>query len=318
MAIALGVLGCSDAGTTLTDAGAVPDGSIADGTSNDAGGDALVTDAPVPTGFGKALRFRGNGTNDQDRVKVRIDQPGQTSGTWPADVGATDFTIEWWMKGALAENAAKAVSCGNVLGWINGNIIVDRDRYNGDRKLGVSIGAGKVAFGVTGAATGDTTICGTTNVLDGAWHHVAVERRRSDGRMWIFVDGAIQAEADGPDGDVSYPNGAQPGNFCGGPCTNSDPFLVLGAEKHDADPVNYPAFSGTMDELRLSTTLRYSAPFTRPTQPFATDAQTLALYHFDEGQGDVVSDTSGAAGGPSNGERKLGGNPAGPEWVDAQ
>ena len=38
--------------------------------------------------------------------------------------------------------------------------------------------------------------------------------------MWLYVDGTLQASADGPDGDVSYPDNGVPGNFCGGPCTD--------------------------------------------------------------------------------------------------
>jgi hypothetical protein len=205
------------------------------------------------------------------------------------------------------------VSCGSNINWIFGNIVVDRDRFNQDRKFGLSIASGRIVFGVSGNGTGDETICGTTSVLDGQWHHVAVQRRRADGRLWLFVDGAPQAEADGPDGDVSYPDAGVPGSFCGGPCTNSDPFLVIAAEKHDAGPA-YPSYAGWLDEVRLSTVLRYAGPFTRPSQPFASDVATAALYHFDEGTGNVVGDASGAAGGPSHGVRRFGGAPAGPEW----
>ena len=83
------------------------------------------------------------------------------------------------------------------------------------------------------------------SVLDNQWHHVAVQRRRSDGFLSLYVDGTLQASADGPDGDVSYPDNGVPGNFCGGPCTNSDPFLVLGAEKHDAGAA-FPSYEGLL------------------------------------------------------------------------
>ncbi|MCU0479114.1 MAG: PQQ-dependent sugar dehydrogenase [Chloroflexi bacterium] len=263
---------------------------------------------------GTSLRFHGNGTADVDRVKIRVDDPTNANPGPPADVGAADFTIELWMRGRAAENPAPAVACGANVSWISGHVLVDRDRYNQDRKFGVSVAGGRLAFGVSGAGTGDRTICGTSDVLDDRWHHVAVQRRRADGRLWLFVDGVKEAEADGPDGDVSYPDDGVPGPFCGGsPCTGSDPFLVIGAEKHDAGP-GYPSFGGWVDELRISTTLRYASTFTRPAGPFAPDASTAALYHFDEGGGDVVADSSGAAGGPSPGERRFGGSPAGPEW----
>ncbi len=250
---------------------------------------------------GYSLAFNGTGSGDVDRVKIRVDDPATTTPGPPADVGATDFTLEFWVKASAADNPAPAASCGADLSWINGNIVVDRDRFNQDRKYGVSIAGGRIAFGVSGNATGNRTRCGAINVLDSQWHHIAVARRASDGFMWIYVDGTLDASGDGPDGDVSYPDNGVPGNFCGGPCTNSDPFLVLGAEKHDAGPA-FPSYKGLFDELRISRVLRYTANFTRPRAPFFADASTAALYHFDEGAGAVANDVSGSTGGPSHGD----------------
>ena len=267
----------------------------------------------VPAG-NSSLRFFGNGVADIDRVKIRIDDPANSDPGPPADVGATDFTLEFWMRASAAENAAAAVSCGANINWIYGNIVMDRDRYAQDRKFGLSLAGGVPVWGVSGDGTGDRTICGATDVLDDEWHHVAVQRRRSDGWMWLFVDGALEAEGDGPDGDVSYPDDGVPGDFCGGPCTNSDPFLVFGAEKHDAGP-EFPSYSGYLDEIRVSNVIRYTTPFLVLPFPFVADANTVALYHLDEGAGDFIGDTSGAADGPSHGERRFGGSPAGPIWT---
>ena len=52
------------------------------------------------------------------------------------------------------------------------------------------------------------------------------------------------------------------------------------------------SIDGTIDEFRISTSVRYTADFT-PADRFEPDADTLALYHFDEGQGDVLIDSSG-------------------------
>lgn len=261
----------------------------------------------------RSLRFHGNGTGDIDRVKIRVDDTATSLPGPPADVGATDFTIEFWMKANAAENTAAAVVCGDDVSWIYGNTVFDRDRYAQDRKFGLSIAGGRFVWGVSGNGTGDRALCGVNDVLDSTWHHVAVSRRRSDGRMWLHVDGVLEGEVDGPNGDVSYPDDGVPGDFCGGPCTQSDPFLVIGAEKHDAGSA-YPSFSGWVDEVRLSRRLRYTGAFSVPTQPFVSDADTVAPYHLDEGTGDVVGDASGAAGGPSPGVRRFGGSPAGPEW----
>ncbi len=264
----------------------------------------------VPAANATSLQYFGNGDNDIDRVKIRIDDPSNNNPGPPADVGAGDFTIEFWLK-ATADNSAGAISCGFNYSWINGNVVVDRDRFNQGRTFGVSLGAGRVAFAIQNGSFESRTICGSTDLRDGAWHHVAVQRRRSDGFMWLYVDGALEASGDGPDGDVSYPDNGVPTNDCSGPCTGSDPFLVIGAEKHDAGP-QFPSFFGWVDELRLSDSLRYSANFTPVQQAFVADAQTAALYHFDEGSGDVISDS--AFGSQSPGQRSFGGSPAGPIW----
>jgi concanavalin A-like lectin/glucanase superfamily protein len=260
-----------------------------------------------------ALRFFGTGTSDIDRVKIRIDDPSNSNPGPPADVGATDFTIEFWMRANAADNGAPAVGCGNNGNWMFGNMILDRDRYNDDRVFGLSMAGGRIVFGVTGNGTGRRTICGNRSVDDGLWHHVAVTRARATGALQLFVDGVLNASAaNGPGGDISYPDNGVPGNYCGGPCTNTDPFLVIGAEKHDAGT---PAFNGFIDELRLSNVLRYIGSFAPPTARFEPDANTVALYHFDAGSGDPILDSSGAPGGPSDGFRRLGGTPAGPLWV---
>ena len=51
-------------------------------------------------------------------------------------------------------------------------------------------------------------------------------------------------------------------------------------------------FHGDLDEFRISSVARYHDTFT-PKPRFEPDADTLALYHFDEGEGDVLKDSSG-------------------------
>jgi hypothetical protein len=261
-------------------------------------GTTAATTAPAPTG--SSLRFFGTGSDQVDRVKIPLD------GGTRANVGATDFTIEVWLRGNVADNEP-AGSCGtNEAAWITGNIFIDRDVYNqGDYgDFGLSLYDGRVAFGATRDRDG-STICGSTNVLDGAWHHVAVTRRASDGRLQLYVDGRLDAEAatSGATGDISYRVGR-------GSSYPDDPFLVLAAEKHDAGS-GFPSFNGYLDELRLSTTLRYDGAFDRPAGPFTPDADTAALYHFDEAGGTTLGD----AVGTSPGQLNVGGDDNGPQWV---
>lgn len=257
---------------------------------------------PVAAQTSYSLRFYGHGDDDLDRVKIAL------SGSRPVNMGATDFTIEFWMKASAAENTSGSCQTASNDTWINGNTIIDRDIYgNGDHgDYGISLYGGRIAFGVDNGSNKQTR-CGSTNVADGQWHHIAVTRRFSDGYMQIYVDGQLDAQGSGPSGNISYRIGRST-NY-----PDSDPFIVIGAEKHDVGP-NYPSFSGFLDELRFSTTLRYTSAFTAPTSPFSPDAQTVGLYHFDEGTGNTVGDSSGAAGGPSTGTRKYGGSPAGPVW----
>ena len=60
-------------------------------------------------------------------------------------------------------------------------------------------------------------------------------------------------------------------------------------------------------EVRISKVARYDKDFT-PAKRFEPDADTLALYHFDEGSGDVLKDSSG------NGHH---GKIVGAKWVKA-
>ena len=276
-----------------------------------------LTPVYLPPG-GFSLRYYGNGYGDLDRVKVAIDDPTTTVPGPPSDVGSTDFTLEWWIKVPSGENPAALPACGADDSWRLGNVLIDRDRFGQNGDYGVSLGGGHIVFGVTGADGSQRTLCGTTSLADGLWHHVAVQRRVSDGWMSIYLDGALDAEADGPDGDIAYPDDATPLNLCGSggtsPCAN-DPYLVFGAEKHDQSRSTYLSFHGWLDEIRLSTVLRYTAAFTRPASRFTTDASTVGLWHFDEGYGNVIHDDS-VPNGPSLGDRNYGGVTNGPEWTD--
>ena len=263
--------------------------------------DAALSPVWNPPG-GFSLRFYGNGYGDLDRVKIHIDPPV------PADIGGEDFTLEWWMKVVPAENDSPDCAVGGD-NWFYGNTVFDRDVFGeGDLgDYGVSLAGGVVAFGV-GRGSARETICGATDLQDGAWHHVAVSRSPA-GDMRIFVDGQLDASGSGPAGDIRYRDG-RPSSY------PNDPYLVIGAEKNDLDNSLYPSFSGWLDEIRLSNSLRYLADFSPPPSRFTPDANTVALYHLDEGFGNTIGDSSGAAGGPSHGVRKYGGVINGPEWTD--
>jgi len=236
-----------------------------------------------------------------DRVKIPL------NGNTRANIGAGDFTIEIWIRGALGDNGAGNNCSGGEAAWINGNIFIDRDVFGGGDfgDFGLSLYAGRVAFGASSASNGDT-ICGSRNVLDGAWHHIAVTRQASNGRLQLYVDGQLDAQVGSSPatGNISYRVGR------GTAYPDSDPYLVLAAEKHDAGG-SFPSFNGSLDELRLSTTIRYNGNFTRPGGAFAPDGNTAALYHFNEGGGTTLNDAIGTSPGRIN----VGGPSGGPHWT---
>ncbi|MGA9531756.1 MAG: carboxypeptidase regulatory-like domain-containing protein, partial [Anaerolineales bacterium] len=189
-----------------------------------------INDIWSPPG-GYSLRFEGNGYGDLDRVKIQLDGPAR-----PVNVGSTDFTLEFWMKATPGEN--DSVACSNADGaWINGNTVFDRDVYGaGDHgDFAVSLMNGRIAFGVNNGTSG-STVCGTVNVADGGWHHIAVQRAINTGLLQIWVDGVLDSETSGPTGDISYRDGRTVHSSY-----PNEPFLVIGAEKHDLDNNLYPS-----------------------------------------------------------------------------
>jgi hypothetical protein len=263
--------------------------------------------APLAQSFQTSLRFFGTGSGDIDRVKIPLDNPHRS-----VDVGG-DFTIEFWLKAVPGSNSIPQYCAESTSQdtWTNGHIILDRDIFgDGDfGDYGISLADGRVAFGVA-VGSSRRTICGTSDLRDGQWHHIAVTRQSSSGQLRIFVDGQLQKSQNGPTGDLSYRNGRSTS-------WPNDTYLVIAAEKHDYDPSTYPSFNGWIDELRISTTIRYTTNFTRPNQPFTADPATVALYHFDGTPGACSGPVSDASGQNNHGECKFGGTvpSQGPQYV---
>jgi serine/threonine protein kinase/Leucine-rich repeat (LRR) protein len=102
----------------------------------------------------------------------------------------------------------------------------------------------------------------------------------------LYIDGKLAAKTDDP--GSAWAEGSDPG-FQGE--------LRIGSMD----------FTGTIEQVRVSTTGRYDKEFA-PPETFAKDKDTFALYLFDEGQGDTLRDSSG------NGyHAKI----AGAKWVSA-
>lgn len=248
-----------------------------------------------------AYGFHGHQTGDYDRVKIPLVNRS-------VNVGG-NFTVEFWFKTQPGDNPAGTVntSATDGSGWVGGHILVDRDiddnsgsNEHGD--WGVAMANGRIAFGVAKGPVGKTIYAASTpDLRDGQWHHVAVTRRTT-GQMAIFVDGVLHAQGLGPSGDVSYRNDRVT------TMPQSDPYLVLGAEKHD-----YPgslAFKGLLSGLRISAAVLYDTNFTPGPQTTSLNPfTTVALYTFRFWDGQTLLDLSGQG---NHGQVKVGGSPAGP------
>jgi hypothetical protein len=248
-----------------------------------------------------SLRFQGTGYGDLDRVKIPIDSPHR-----PVDV-ADNFTVEFWLKAFPGENTAGTCGPGD---WYYGNVVIDRDVFgDGDHgDYGIVICNRRLVVGVQRLSSTNSGVTGNIIVDDGEWHHIAVTRNSSTGGVALFVDGVLDAiQNNGPStGNISYRD-ARPTSY-----PNSDPFLVFAAEKHDYPGSLY--YKGWLDEVRISNTIRYTSNFVAPSSAFTTDANTVGLYHFNEGAGTYIGDASNASGGPSDGFIQVGGTPPGPVW----
>jgi len=137
------------------------------------------------------------------------------------------------------------------------------------------------------------------------WTHVAYTWNVNDS-MRIFVNGELQSDIQ-PDG---IPEGETSPAVEGGPQA-----IVIGSGSQNLLYSRYETFRGQIDEVRISAVARYTEDFTPHTTPHEVDAYTLALYHFDEGEGDNTADASG------NGFDCVLGDPdtlglADPSWVD--
>lgn len=153
-----------------------------------------------------------------------------------------------------------------------GSILAD---FNGSG-LGLDVADGYCSFHVndgrqadngyvrvkSGISVGRNKLVHVAGVLDGS-------------ELSLFVDGKFQgSETIGTFNKSKFP-------------------LMIGADPGgQGEPTQF--LIGFIDEVRVSKTARYDKNFTPPTK-FASDEHTLALYRFDEGEGDVAHDASNNA-----------------------
>ena len=166
------------------------------------------------------------------------------------------MTIEAWVKGPEPSGNAAVVS-----------------RFADGAGMGIvwSRPGGVLPAGLVGTARG-VVLAGLDEPIEwDAWHHVAMTYDGDDATL--FVDG--RAVARGSGGDLVV----------------GDAPVYIGAEPNDrGDPVSM--FSGMIDEVRVSSSVRYAEGF-EPDRVHETDADTLLLLHFDRPYHGAHPDDSG-------------------------
>ncbi len=127
--------------------------------------------------------------------------------------------------------------------------------------------------GVVSFAVGDDGAAATYafSLFDGVVHHVAGTYDGADGTVRLFVDGKLAGA-----------NEAFPGE--------ADDRIQVGCAKAATE-----GWYGVIDEIRLSSTVRYTGDFTRPESAFKDDDDTVMLFHLDEGTGETATSATGGA-----------------------
>lgn len=198
-----------------------------------------------------------------------VDDYAQAPDSNSLDIGTTasdDFTIEAFVYVADENNDST-----DVLVWKDGSYAV--------YIVFSSTGYDLIHFRLWGGGTIDIATSSTT--LPVGWHHIAVtfdnEHTPSVDGLYIFLDGLRVGQVEFYDIIPGIPNTTTPLNVGG--FTTTDPL------------------SGRIEELRISSTLRYNTyNYTVPSTPFTNDADTRALWHFDEPAGSTSFSDSGSNG----------------------
>lgn len=112
------------------------------------------------------------------------------------------------------------------------------------------------------------------SVMDGVLHHVAGTYDGADGTVRLYVDGAQV----GVSGAAAFMGEAK------------DDQLQVGCAKDETE-----AFYGVLDELRVSSVVRYTDDFELPSGDYEEDADTMLLFHLDEGTGSTAASAAGGA-----------------------
>lgn len=178
------------------------------------------------------------------------------TGNFNTPCGNKPFTIECWIR-PRGKNTNFPVVVGNDTTFASGNNfwgIYDRHATLAGTKF--ALFTSSYWFGVAN----QPILTSTTTVANDTWYHIAITRDAAN--LWtMYVDGTSEATRTT---SVTLDGGTVRNIRAGmGPVTNDNSFF------------------GYIDELRISSIVRYTANFTPQTTPFQNDGYTRLLQHFD-------------------------------------
>lgn len=136
--------------------------------------DATLYNGAYKTSSGGVDFFVFDGTNDYARMNRPVED---------------DFSIACWFKTTSTSGSSGG-------GWWSGRGLLDAEAPNFVADFGVSMGGGKIMYGVH-----DRTIQTDRQWSDGNWHYMMATRNKTTGDMYLYVDG-MQAQFS----DYNYTN----------------------------------------------------------------------------------------------------------------
>jgi hypothetical protein len=164
-----------------------------------------------------------------------------------------DFTIEFWFKTSQA---------GSNGFWWQGRGIVDGEVGGVTNDFGVSMGAGRILFGIGNPDVTINSISGSLN--DAQWHHVAATRVKSTGVIALYIDGVLnQTTTSSNTSSLTAPTNMRIGGILAGG--------------------NF--FNSTMDEVRLWNVARTCSQIqsTMNRELVGNESGLVAYYNFNQG-----------------------------------
>gem|GEM_PF-3348352 len=183
---------------------------------------------------------------------------GPDGAAYDLGTGATDdFTLETHFYVA------------GVSSFQTGTLFFKTSSYNVYILFNVSGDQDRIVYRLYTSGTSYVYTYYNVTLADG-WHHLAAvfdnENTESSDLFATYLDGSLVASGTAIDWTPGLPN-------------TSGPFYLGGY-------AGLNSFPGWLEDARISTSVRYSgASYTVPTAPFAADASTAALWHFDETPG---------------------------------